>query len=71
MLSHGILLTLAVHGLKELFFCFAIVSVFWLWQEIVFGVTYIPRVRFKMACRNWNSEGTDDGQMSPHGYPNF
>ncbi len=34
--------TLAAHGLEELFFSCAVVSVFWLWQEIVLGVTYLP-----------------------------
>jgi hypothetical protein len=34
--------TLAVHGLKDFFSSCAIVSVFLLWQEIVFCVTYLP-----------------------------
>jgi hypothetical protein len=34
--------TLAAHGLEEFFSSCAVVSVFWLWQEIVLGVTYLP-----------------------------
>jgi hypothetical protein len=34
--------TLAVCGLEELFSSCAVVSVFWLWREIVLGVTYLP-----------------------------
>jgi hypothetical protein len=30
--------TLAAHGLEELFSSCAVVSVFWLWQEIILGV---------------------------------
>jgi hypothetical protein len=33
--------TLAARGLEELFFCCAVVSVFWFWREIGFGVTYL------------------------------
>ncbi len=33
--------TLAVRGLEELFSSCAVVSVFWFWQEIGFGVTYL------------------------------
>jgi hypothetical protein len=34
--------TLALRGLEELFSSCDVVSVFWLWQEIVLGVTYLP-----------------------------
>jgi hypothetical protein len=34
--------TLAARGLEELFSSCAVVSVFWLWREIVLGVTYLP-----------------------------
>jgi hypothetical protein len=34
--------TLALHGLEELFSSCAVVSVLWLWREIVLGVTYLP-----------------------------
>ncbi len=34
--------TLAARGLEELFSSCAVVSVFWLWWEIVLGVTYLP-----------------------------
>ncbi len=37
----------------------------------MFGVTYVHRVQYNMACRNRNLEGTEDGQMTPCGYPNF
>jgi hypothetical protein len=30
----------------------AIVSVFWLWQEIFFGVTYTLRLQYKLAHSN-------------------
>ena len=33
--------TLAAHGLEELFSSCAVVSVFWFWREIGFGVTYL------------------------------
>jgi hypothetical protein len=33
--------TLAAHGLEELFSSCAVVSVFWFWQEIGVGVTYL------------------------------
>ncbi len=39
--------TLAAHGIEELFSsCAAVVSVFWFWREIDFGVTYILRVQY-------------------------
>jgi hypothetical protein len=38
--------TLAAHGLEELFSSCAVVSVFWFWQEIGFGVTYVLRVQY-------------------------
>ncbi len=34
--------TLAARGLEDFFSSCAVVSVFWLWQEIVLGVTYLP-----------------------------
>ncbi len=40
-------------------------------QEIVFGVTYKLRVKYKMGRKNRYSEGWNDRQMTPHGYPNF
>jgi hypothetical protein len=43
----------------------------WLWREIVFGVTYILRVQYKLARRNRYLGGTDDRQMTPRGYSNF
>ncbi len=49
-------------------------SVFWLHLEIVFGLTYVlfgVTPNFLLTRRNRYSEGTDDGQMIPHGYPNF
>jgi hypothetical protein len=49
----------------------AVVSVFWLWQKIVFGFTSILRVKYKMGCRNRYSEGRNNRQMTPRGYPNF
>jgi hypothetical protein len=63
--------TLAERGLKELLFQLCYCVIFWLWQEIVFDVTYVHRVQYHMACRNRYLEGTDDGQMAPSGYPNF
>jgi hypothetical protein len=33
---------LAARGLEELFSSCAVVSVFWLWREIVLGLTYLP-----------------------------
>jgi hypothetical protein len=39
--------TLAAHGLEELFSSCAVVSVFWLWREIVLGVTYLP---YQLCC---------------------
>ncbi len=45
----------------------AVVSAYWLWQEIFFGVTHIFRVQFKMAHRNKYLEGMDNGLMTPHG----
>ncbi len=39
--------TLAAHGLEELFSSCAVVSVFWFWWEIGFGVhTYVLRVQY-------------------------
>jgi hypothetical protein len=39
--------TLAAHGLEELFSsCTVVVSVFWFWWEIGFGVTYVSRVQY-------------------------
>jgi hypothetical protein len=34
--------TLAACGLEDFFSICAVVSVFWLWREIVLGVTYLP-----------------------------
>jgi hypothetical protein len=36
-----------------------------------FGVTYKLRVKYKMGRRNRYSEGWNDRQMTPRGYPNF
>ena len=45
---------------------------FWVVWEIVFGVTYVIRVQYKIECRNrYLEEGMDDGQMTPHEYPTF
>jgi hypothetical protein len=39
--------TLAARGLEELFSgCADVVSVFWFWLEIGFGVTYILRIQY-------------------------
>ncbi len=38
--------TLAARGLEELFSSCAVVSVFWFWREIGFGVTYVLRVQY-------------------------
>jgi hypothetical protein len=46
------------------------VSGFLLQWEIVFGVTYVLRVQYKMAHRNRYLEETEDGQITPRGYPN-
>jgi hypothetical protein len=48
-----------------------VVSVFWLWREMVFGFTSILRVQYMMARRNRYFKGMEDGQMSPRGYPTF
>jgi hypothetical protein len=49
------------------------VSDFWLQWEMVFGFTSILRVKkmHMMGRRNRCFEGTEDGQMTPPGYPNF
>ncbi len=39
--------TLAVHGLEELFSSCSVVSVFWFWREIGFGVTYLRTLSTK------------------------
>ena len=57
--------TLAACGLEELFSACAVVSVFWLWHEMVFIFTSILRVQYMMACRNRYFEGTEDRQMTP------
>jgi hypothetical protein len=49
----------------------AVVSVFCLWQEIVFDIPYKLRVQCKMGRRNRYLEWRDDGQMNPRGYTNF
>jgi hypothetical protein len=36
-----------VRGLEELFSSCAVVSVFWFWWEIVYGVTYVLRVQYR------------------------
>jgi hypothetical protein len=59
------------YWLEELFSSCVAVSVFWLGQEIVFGVTYVLRVQYKMARRNRYLVGMEDGQMTPREYPNF
>jgi hypothetical protein len=41
----------------------AIVSVFWLWQEMVFGFPSVLRVQFMMAHRNSNFKGKENGQI--------
>ncbi len=38
--------TLMACGLEKLFSSCAVVSVFWFWQEIAFGVTYLLRVQY-------------------------
>ncbi len=40
-------------------------------REIVFGVTYKHRVKYKIGRMNRYSEGRKDRQMTPRGYPNF
>ncbi len=40
-------------------------------QEKAFGVTYKLREKYKMGHRNRYSEGRNNRQMTPHGYPNF
>jgi hypothetical protein len=40
--------TLAARGLEELFSSCAVVSVFWLWQEIGFGFTYLGMLLNKL-----------------------
>jgi hypothetical protein len=35
-----------------------------------FWCTYVLRVQYKMAHRNSNLEGTDNGQMTLQEYPN-
>jgi hypothetical protein len=40
-------------------------------QEIVFGVTYELRVKYKMGRRNRYSERRDNRQITPREYPNF
>jgi hypothetical protein len=47
------------------------VSELLLQQEIIFSVTYERRVKYKMGRRNRYSEGLNDRQMTPRGYPNF
>jgi hypothetical protein len=47
------------------------VKVVLLWQEMVFGFTSILRIQYMMGRRNRYFKGTEDGQMTPHGYPNF
>jgi hypothetical protein len=49
----------------------AVVSVFWLWRERVFGLTSVIEVQYMMARRNRYFEAMEDGQMTPRGYPNF
>jgi hypothetical protein len=63
--------TLAAGGLEELFSSCAVVSVFWLQWEIIFGVTYKLTVQYKMGRRNMYLEGRDGRQITPHGYANF
>jgi hypothetical protein len=58
-------------GLEELFSGCAVVSVFCLWQERVFGFTFVLRVQYIMAHRNRYFEWTEDRQMTPCGNPNF
>jgi hypothetical protein len=48
-----------------------IVWVLWLWREMVFGFTLILRVQYMMAHMNRYFEGSDNGQMTPRGYPAF
>ncbi len=40
-------------------------------REIVFGVTYKLRVKDKIVSKNRYSEGRNDRQMTPGGYPNL
>jgi hypothetical protein len=40
-------------------------------REIVFGVTYKLRVKYKIGRRNRYLEGRNDRQMTLRGYPNF
>jgi hypothetical protein len=47
------------------------VSFFLLWREIVFDVTYILRLQYKIECRNRYSNGMEDGQMTPRGFPDL
>jgi hypothetical protein len=63
--------TLAARGLEELFSGCAVVSVFWLRWEMVFGFTSVLRIQYMMARRNRYFEVTDDGQKTPRGYPDF
>jgi hypothetical protein len=42
-----------------------------LWREIVFGVTYELRVKYKIGRRNRYTEGRNNRQMTPRGYRNF
>ncbi len=40
-------------------------------RDIIFGVTYELRVKYKIGQRNRYSEGRNDRQMTPRGYHNF
>jgi hypothetical protein len=54
------MITLPACGLEELFSGCAVVSVFWLWQETVFGFTCVLRVQYMMERRNRYFEGMED-----------
>ncbi len=45
--------THAAHGLEELFYICVVLSVFWLWQEIVFGVTLSTSCAIVSVCWLW------------------
>jgi hypothetical protein len=63
--------TINVCGLEELFSVVPVCQLFLLWQEIVFGDTFVSRVQSKMAHWNRYLEKTMGIQMTQHGYPNF
>ncbi len=59
-------------GWRNFFFVVPLCQIFGCGRKwFLFLLSYLEYNRYMMGCRNMYFEGTEDGEMTPHGYPNF